>query len=49
MRSLPGVQLVNWLLFILATYRDLKDELVAAIVGLESVKNRRKLVGIEFY
>lgn len=31
------------------TYRDLKDELLTTIVGLESVENRRKLVGIEFY
>lgn len=31
------------------TYRDLKDELLTTIVGLEGVENRRKLVGIEFY
>tara|TARA_R110002060_G_scaffold44412_2_gene55805 strand:+ start:893 stop:1018 length:126 start_codon:yes stop_codon:yes gene_type:complete len=33
----------------LLTYRDLEDELLATIVGLKSVENRRKLVGIEFY
>jgi hypothetical protein len=31
------------------TYRDLKDELLTTIVGLEGVKNRGKLVSIEFY
>jgi hypothetical protein len=30
------------------TYCDLKDELVTTVVRLESVQNRRKLVGIEF-
>lgn len=30
------------------TYRDLKNELLATIVRLESVKNRGELVGIEF-
>ena len=30
------------------TYRDLKDELLAIVFGLEGIENRRKLVGIEF-
>jgi hypothetical protein len=29
------------------TYRDLKDEPLAIVVGLEGIENRRKLVGIE--
>jgi hypothetical protein len=32
-----------------STYRDLEDELLATIVCLEGIENRRKLVGIEFY
>ena len=32
----------------IATYRDLKDELLAIVFGLEGIKNGRKLVGIEF-
>jgi hypothetical protein len=34
---------------LLSTYRDLKDELLSAIVGLEGIENRGELVGIEFY
>ena len=30
------------------TYSDLKDELVVAILGLQGVENRGKLVGVEF-
>jgi hypothetical protein len=32
---------------VLLTYGDLEDELVVAILGLESVENRGKLVGVE--
>jgi len=35
--------------FVLLTYRDLENELVAAIVGDEGIENGRKFVGIEFY
>jgi hypothetical protein len=32
----------------IATYRDLKDEPLAIVFGLEGIKNGRKLVGIKF-
>ena len=35
--------------FVLSTYRDLENELVAAIVCDEGIENGRKSVGIEFY
>lgn len=31
------------------TYRDLEDELLAVVLGLESVKNGRELGAVEFY
>ena len=31
------------------TYGDLEDELLAVVLGLESVENGRKLGAIEFY
>jgi hypothetical protein len=34
---------------VLLTYRDLENELVAAIVCDEGIENGRKSVGIEFY
>jgi hypothetical protein len=30
------------------TYRDLQDELLATVVGLEGIENGRKLGGVEF-
>jgi hypothetical protein len=31
----------------LLPYRDLKDELLATVIGLKGVENGRKLIGIE--
>jgi hypothetical protein len=35
-------------MFVVMTYRDLKDELLTTVVRLECIENRRKLHGIEF-
>ena len=32
----------------MSTYRDLENELLTTVIGLEGIENRRKLVGIEF-
>jgi hypothetical protein len=37
------------MLWSMSTYRDLEDELLTTVIGLEGVENGRKLVGIEFY
>ena len=34
--------------FVIVTYRDLKDELLVTVHRLESIENGRELVGIEF-
>ena len=34
--------------FVVMTYRDLKDELLTTVVRLEGIENGRKLHGIEF-
>ena len=34
--------------FVIVTYRDLKDELLVTVRRLEGIENWRELVGIEF-